>query len=258
MTPLSALNVLVAVTGLAPRGRTLWTALAALVLLFPSHHAGAVELDTPRWTAAQVQNHPSEIVPIVSCHDSLLSLPVGESPAHNLGSFEIIINAGPNLASNAAALAAFNRAAAQWESILSDPFTVHIDAELADMGSSTIIGSASCVVLPYGYDMIRDAMVADSADEPGDSIVGALPTAAEATFLVPGGFSVGGLSATKANLKALGFTGLDAQFGLNDATLTLNSQFAFDTDNRDGVPDDRIDLGVLAKICGQSMVMIIG
>lgn len=79
-------------------------------------------------------------------------------------------------------------------------------------------------------------MVLDAANELDDAVVAALPTSANATFLIPTGFGLNGnLSGTKANLKALGFGGLDAAFGVSDGDITFNSNFSFDFDNSDGV-----------------------
>ncbi len=148
----------------------------------------------------------------------------------------ININPGATLAGNAAALAAFNRAADQWEAIFSDDVLVTIDADLLNLGASNIIGQASSVQLGAGYDVIRNQMVADAADEFDNGIVSFLPTAAQFSAVVPVGFGLDGtLQATKANLKAMGFTGLDATFGVTDSTIQFNTQFAFDFDNSDGV-----------------------
>ena len=74
-----------------------------------------------------------------------------------------------------------------------------------------------------------------------------MPTAAQFSASLPPGFSLGGnLVGTKANLKALGFTGLDETFGASDATITFNSSFAFDLDGSDGVSPGTIDLETVA------------
>ena len=56
----------------------------------------------------------------------------------------------------------------------------------------------------------------------------------------------GGIAVAKANLKAIGVLGLDDFFGLTDATILFNSQFAFDFDNRDGVDAGLIDFTTVA------------
>lgn len=164
-----------------------------------------------------------------------------------LGSFSININAGSTLAGNAAALAAFQRAADQWEARLADPIDVNVDADMGDLGGGGIIGQASTVILAGGYTLIRDAMVADGSDEADDGILASLPTAAQYGVFLPSGIDLdGNLLGSKANLKALGFGGLDAQFGPTDSTITLNSQFSFDYDNSDGVDPDKIDFETVA------------
>ena len=158
----------------------------------------------------------------------------------------ITINPGAGLAANPAALAAFNRAAASWGSLFTDPITVTINADLAVLGPG-ILGQSSSVTLLGAYSTIRDQMVADAADEPGNNIVGYLPTAAQVSAYVPAGWGLSAnMYATKANLKALGFAGLDAAFGLTDATIQFNSAFNFDYNNSDGVTAGYYDFETVA------------
>ena len=160
----------------------------------------------------------------------------GEQPrTANLGSFNIVIVPGAGLSGNAAALAAFQRAANAWMARISDPITVTINADLVPL-SPGIIGSTSATVLQAGYNTIRNAVVADAALDPNDTIMASTPTAAQYSAFVPGGSTLSGnLLATKANLKALGFAGLDTTFGVSDATVNFSSAFGFDFDNSNGV-----------------------
>jgi VCBS repeat-containing protein len=163
----------------------------------------------------------------------------------NLSTFDIRIIPSASLSSNAAALAAFERAAAQWESRISDPATVNINADLSNLGSATIIGQTQSVTIEDAYGTVRDAMVADAANEVDDAIVGSLPAAGN--FVLPSRFTYSGkVSGTKAAMKALGFTGLDAQFGASDADIKFNSGFAFDYDNSDGVSAGKMDFETVA------------
>ncbi|MCH7224873.1 NF038122 family metalloprotease [Haloferula sp. A504] len=162
------------------------------------------------------------------------------------GAFDIIINPNQDLLNNAPALAAFERAAATWESLISDPITVTLDANLASLGTG-ILGSASSVLLTGGYDTIRNRMVADAFFEADDAVVAALPTFAQSNFTTPAGFSTSSsLTANKAALKAMGFTGLDTSFGAADATITFSTNFAFDFDNSDGVGAGLFDFETIA------------
>jgi hypothetical protein len=158
---------------------------------------------------------------------------------HNM---TVQINAGANLQANAGALAAFNRAAATWSNLFSDPITVVIDANLASLGSG-VIGQAGSTMLAGSYNTIRNAMVADAAlDGASNAIVAALPTLAQITVSRPTGFGVSGnIELTSANAKALGFS-----WGGSDATITFNSNFAFDYDSSDGITPGTMDFETVA------------
>ena len=165
----------------------------------------------------------------------------------SLGAFNVVINAGTSLQANAPALAAFERAAATWESYISDPVTVNINADVLNLGSPTVLGQASSVMLAGGHDGIRNAMVADSAGESDDGVVALLPTAAQMSFTTaPGMTYAGNISISKANAKALGYTGLDTLFGISDATIEFNSAFAFDYDRSDGIAPGMFDFESVA------------
>lgn len=158
----------------------------------------------------------------------------------------IVINPGAALAANASALAAFNRAAASWGNLFSDPITVTINANLAALGPG-ILGSTSSVMLMGDYNTIRDQMVADAADEASNAIVASLPTAAQFSAFVPNGFGIqNAMAGTKANLKAMGFGGLDTIFGDSDADITFSTGFAFDYDNSNGVGAGLYDFETVA------------
>ena len=223
-----------------------WTVIAALAL--PAGASGltaAITLDPGPAPDRPAVARELAMLP-ASGHEAAGPLTCADQPAGS-GPFDIAINAGATLSANPAALAAFHRAAGQWEAWMTDPVTVNIDADLADMGSGNIIGSTSSVLLVGSYTLIRDQMVADSLDEPDDAIVSAIPTAAQYSVWLPVGIGLNGnLMATKANLKAMGFTGLDADFGASDATVTFNTQFSFDFDNSDGVDPGKIDFETVA------------
>jgi len=136
---------------------------------------------------------------------------------------------GSNLLAQPDAYAAFQNAAGVWDQIFSDPITVTINADLStNFPSNNIIGSTSAVMLTAGYAAIEGAMAAESTGQPAKAIMASLPTASQLSVQLPSGFSLtGNIAATKADLKALGFTGLDTQFGASDATMTFNSNFNF-------------------------------
>jgi hypothetical protein len=170
----------------------------------------------------------------------------------NIGAFNLAILPGPTLTANVPALGAFNRAANQWRNLIADPISISIDADMAPLGSD-ILGQTSSVVLSGSYSTLRNAMVADAADEPDDGIVASLP--AVGTFTLPAGFGLdGNVQVTKANAKALGFTGLDAAFGTSDGTMTFSSDFNFDFDRSDGITPGSFDFeGIVAHEIGHAL-----
>lgn len=216
----------------------------------------AAALCAPAWAAQQTQT--STLLQPAPLPLTLSNLAIAPPQTSNLGTFNIVVVPGSGLASNAPALAAFDRAALAWASRISDPITVTINADLSTTapGGGTFmpstIGSTSSISLSGGYDTVRNAMVADAAAQPSGSLannaaVAALPTAAQFSATLPAGRSVSGnLQLTKANAKALGFSGLDTQFGTSDATIVFNSAFNFDYDNTNGVTAGSIDFQTAA------------
>ena len=190
--------------------------------------------------------------------DSLLLqpfvLPAGATPgASQLGSFAINISPGSGLSGNSAALAAFNRAAAHWVSYFSDPITVTISADLTGgFSSANIIGQTSSSLLQGSYTTVRNAMVSDAVGSSFRAIDAFLPTSGQFSALLPGpiasvNYSLSGqVLMTKANAKALGFTGLDGLFGVTDSTIQFNNAFNFDYDNSNGVTPGAIDFETVA------------
>lgn len=216
-------------------------ALLALALLAPL--PTRADEGVPCATAAT----PMTPVPLQVTRSLLEAARPQASARAELAGFDIVLVPGAGLAADPAALAAFERAAARWEAVIADPIVVTIAADFADIGNPGIIGQSSSVLLQGPYDAIRDAMVSDGDAEGDDGILAALPAAAKFAVSLPAGFSLtGNVLGTKANLKALGFTDLDASFGTTDATITFNSTFSFDLDSSDGVDPGTIDFETTA------------
>jgi hypothetical protein len=212
-------------------------ACAVLCVALTDGRAAAVE-STECATAMTAQAAPLPL------GDPPLAVGRGSVEAADAAGFHIALVPDAGLAANPAALDAFRRAAAQWEAVISSPVTVTIGAGLANLGDPDLIGQTRPTTLSGSYTRVRDAIVAVHQDQP---VIAAMPTAAQFTASIRAGFTLDGtLSATKANLKALGFADLDATFGPSDATITFNSTFSFDFDNRDGVTADTIDFETVA------------
>src|SRR5687768_2042127 len=126
------------------------------------------------------------------------------------GGLTIEIKRGPNLIRNAAASAAFRKGADFLQSLFSDPIKVVVDAEIQPMGAS-VIGQTTSVQFHFDrgeYNGIRSRLVSDAsaAEKP---LVSRLPTDSQLKLVLPkttgsSSFTRGGLTATRANLLALG------------------------------------------------------
>jgi hypothetical protein len=178
-----------------------------------------------------------------------------------LAPFSIVIRPipevdGGTLVSHALALAAFERAADQWEALFNDVgVTVTIDADLEDLGedNSHVLGSTLPRVFTLPHDGLRQALIIDGASEGDDLILNSLPFSVQFRADLPDAtsgvlFSLSGrLGATKPNLKAIGVTGLDDKFGDTDGTIKFNTRFPFDYDNRNGVGSGLVDFETVAS-----------
>ena len=194
----------------------------------------------------------------VSCATAISAMPVqipvttaelieAYEPPDRLGSFNIVVVPGSGLSGNAAALAAFERAAAQWEAYFSDPITVTINADLVTFGgSTTVIGSTASVELFTTYTNVRAALINDASDEADDAIIASLPVTPTFLFNSAGFTYSGSITAHKANFKALGYTGLDTMYGASDGTINFNSDYSFDYDNSNGVGAGLVDFESIA------------
>jgi hypothetical protein len=174
----------------------------------------------------------------------------GNGGGLDVGSFDIVLNRGPNLTDNAAATNGFEAAAQFLESLFSDPVTVVVDAEIAPLDPG-IIGSTGSVSFFGTYDEIRDLVVADRAGD--ESIAASLPTGAQLVVGVPPApgnpYFIGGMAANRATLLALGvppqdLDGQQSQFDPTvdvDMSITFSSTFAFDFDRSDGISPGQLD-----------------
>ncbi|MCK5114272.1 MAG: NF038122 family metalloprotease [Phycisphaerae bacterium] len=167
----------------------------------------------------------------------------------SFGGTSINLNPGSGFSGNAPALAAFTRAADQWEAILLDPVTVNINIDMASLGPN-ILGSAGSTSYSYSYDVIRNQMaVGDSGTgSTVEAILPYLPTYSQVSADLPSGYSLGTtMSATRANLLALGFSASSlGGSSQSDGSITFSTNFSWDYDNSNGVGSTLYDFESVA------------
>ena len=168
-------------------------------------------------------------------------------------SFSIVINGGTGLQSNPAALAAFNRAAAEWSQYITNPITININADLTSTGfaSSNIIGQTSSTFVYDSFDTVRNAIANQALSQPGNNILSALPTQSQFNANVASGMTLGKsfIVGTSANFKALGYTSFNYTNltpTTSDGTITFNSAFNFDYDSSNGIDSGKVDFQTVA------------
>jgi hypothetical protein len=136
---------------------------------------------------------------------------------------------------------AIERGAQRWEQVLSNPVVVNVEVSLSPLASSSTLATTSAVLLQESYGNVRAALGADG------TVGGLLPVSGIDVALPPDFLLGDHVEGTKANFKALGFTGLDERFGALDASILINSSAPFDLDPSDGVDTGHFDLeGLMA------------
>jgi Calx-beta domain len=156
--------------------------------------AEARELDQTKPLDLKQINHPELLKPRLSAEDL---------PQH----LTIILRGTPHLEDNQAAKAAFNRAAAAWESVLSSPITIYIDVDYGpdNFGAAwpaQVLGSTSSpATAGIDYDALRRQLIANANTPEKLAIYNALPANSLPTDLG----NVTSVSVARAIARAIGF-----------------------------------------------------
>ena len=170
-------------------------------------------------------------------------------------------------------LAGFQNAASIWESVLHDNVTVNITIGVYDFGpeNSNVIGQAQSTLYSAWYTELTGAMSADITSATDVSVVASLPTGSTYTRLIngtaqntgtgnltPAALSNDWIFINGANAKALGMIlPGDPFYAANDATISLNSAFAFDYDRSNGIQAGTMDfVGVALHEIGHALGFI--
>jgi uncharacterized protein DUF4214 len=174
---------------------------------------------------------------------ALVTAPQSESAEQHL---TIILRATPELDANAAAKAAFIRAAAAWEAIIQSPATIYVDADLTMTGfpNSTTLGSTVSPSQTFTYNAVRTALLNGASTAAEQTIYNALPNNQVPIDIAPG--SSGFVSVSASIARSIGLLIPTAPSTDTAASIRFNANFAFDFDASDGINGNRTDFEAVA------------
>lgn len=166
---------------------------------------------------------------------------------------------------------AFREAASFWENTLKDEVTLNFDINFTQL-EQNVIGSASSNRSYIDYQSVGAALYNDAQKQAELTALSGLncsPNASTGACELPFLEDVGGVATvdndstadnriialTNANAKALGFLVNDPI----DATITFNSDFAFDYDRSDGISNNLMDfVGITIHEIGHALGFVSG
>ncbi|MGH3850579.1 MAG: NF038122 family metalloprotease, partial [Pseudonocardiaceae bacterium] len=162
----------------------------------------------------------------------------------------IVLRGTTQLQQNPAAVAAFIKAAQNWEDIIKSPITIYIDVDygptrFGQSWPSGVLGATSAPSGSYPYQSVRNNLIAQAGGEGNatkQAIFNALPGTTVPTDL--GDATSTGVSDPAA--RAIGLLPATAQSTDNAAKIAFNSSFTFDFDPSDGITAGQVDFDAVA------------
>ena len=150
----------------------------------------------------------------------------------------IILRASANLQANGPALAAFNRAAQAWESLITTPVTVYIDADVGpdNFGQpwdSGVLGATSSPSFSVDYTRVRSSLSAVANTAGTQAVYNALPPSSLPIDVGSG--SANAVSVSNSIARAIGLADPTAQPTNAAPRIGFNSAVNYDFDASDGV-----------------------
>jgi Calx-beta domain-containing protein/uncharacterized protein DUF4214 len=150
----------------------------------------------------------------------------------------IILRATQNLQNNAPAMAAFTRAAQAWESLVTSPVTIYIDADVGPNNfgqawETGVLGATSSPSVSLGYTTVRATLNAVANTLAKQAVYNALPQSA--VPIDAGTGSATTVSVSTSIARAIGLADPTAQPTDSAARIGFNSAVNFDFDSSNGV-----------------------
>jgi CSLREA domain-containing protein len=162
----------------------------------------------------------------------------------------IILRGTEQLQQNPAAVAAFTRAAQNWEALITSPVTIYLDVDygttyFGQAWPSGALGATSAPGGSYPYDSVRGNLAAQAAGEGNSAkqaVFNALPSTTVPTDL-------GGSVSTvvyDSNARSIGLLPATAASADAASRIGFNSNTSFDLDPSDGISAGQIDFDAVA------------
>jgi hypothetical protein len=166
------------------------------------------------------------------------------------GSLTIILRATANLDANAPAKAAFVRAAAAWEAVVTSPVTIYLDADFGPdnfgtpWSGSTLGATSSPSLSNVPYTNVRSNLIAGANTPAKQAAYQALP--ANSVPVDTGSGTSTTVTVSSSIGRAIGLLNSTAQPNDNAARIGFNSAFTFDFDPSDGISVGQTDFEAVA------------
>ncbi|HYW72589.1 MAG TPA: NF038122 family metalloprotease, partial [Pyrinomonadaceae bacterium] len=172
------------------------------------------------------------------------------SQAPEASNLIIVLRGTQQLQQNAAATAAFNRAAQNWENVIMSPVTIYIDVDFGptDFGDpwpDNVLGATGSPSGAFSYQAVRTALMAQANSE-GDAtkfaVFSSLPPVTLPTDLGDGS----GVDLSDSIARAIGLLPATAQPANDASQIAFNSNNTFDFDPSNGITANAIDFEAVA------------
>ena len=163
----------------------------------------------------------------------------------------IILRATANLDNNPAAKAAFLRAAAAWEAVVTSPITVYLDADygpdnFGSPWSSGVLGATSSPSQNFSYSTVRSQLIAGANSSAKSTTYNLLPTISLPVETSTGNTNATSVSVSHSVARAIGLLPATAQPTDTAARIGFNSATNFDFDRNNGISSVLIDFEAVA------------
>ena len=183
-------------------------------------------------------------------HPELYSSQSQQEPLSPGAGLTIILRATQQLQQNPTAVAAFTRAAQNWEALVMSPVTIYIDVDFGttffgQTFPSGVLGATSAPTASYPYDSARTNLVAEANGEGNTTkqgIFNALPSTTVPTDLGTSGSTV----VSDPTARAIGLLPATASSIDPAPKIGFNSNFTFDFDPSDGITAGQLDFDAVA------------